>query len=202
MGHFVSSPRKREKRDRIDSRGEGREGQGRKRNRNESEETEEIKTFPSTLTCYMDIKPCPTVSHYQLVTQDTFPTPDHPPIGFFMRCKFALYSQFHSSPIVLLGFCFGAKISFLPVLNPFICPVPIKWRKIYSTCTPPSPTFFFFFFDKQNCEDNPQNQRILGALILYFSIVATSAFCQVCKLGSHAYIVHIFGMLHLSYPVM
>ena len=45
VGHFVLSPRKREKRDRIDSR-EGREGQGRKRNRNESEETEEIKIFP------------------------------------------------------------------------------------------------------------------------------------------------------------
>ena len=42
-GHFVSSPREREKRD---SRGDEREGQGRKRNRNESEETEEIKTFP------------------------------------------------------------------------------------------------------------------------------------------------------------
>ena len=42
-GHFVSSPREREKRDR---RGDEREGQGRKRNRNESEETEEIKTFP------------------------------------------------------------------------------------------------------------------------------------------------------------
>ena len=44
-GHFVSSPREREKRDRRDSRDE-RGGQGRKRNRNESEETEEIKTFP------------------------------------------------------------------------------------------------------------------------------------------------------------
>ena len=43
-GHFVSSPREREKRDRRESRDE-REGQGRKRNRNESEETEEIKTF-------------------------------------------------------------------------------------------------------------------------------------------------------------
>ena len=42
-GHFVSSPREREKRE---SRGDEREGQGRKRNRNESEETEEIKTFP------------------------------------------------------------------------------------------------------------------------------------------------------------
>ena len=37
VGHFVSSPREREKRDRVDER----EGQGRK-----SEETEEIKTFP------------------------------------------------------------------------------------------------------------------------------------------------------------
>ena len=46
VGHFVSSPREREKRDRRDSRIDEREGQGRKRNRNESEETEEIKTFP------------------------------------------------------------------------------------------------------------------------------------------------------------
>ena len=45
-GHFVSSPREREKRDRRDSRGDESGGQGRKRNRNESEETEEIKTFP------------------------------------------------------------------------------------------------------------------------------------------------------------
>ena len=41
VGHFVSSPREREKRDRRDSRRDKREGQGRKRNRNESEETEE-----------------------------------------------------------------------------------------------------------------------------------------------------------------
>ena len=49
VGHFVSSPRERVKRDRGDSRGDEREGQGRKRNRNGSEETEEIKknkTFP------------------------------------------------------------------------------------------------------------------------------------------------------------
>ena len=51
VGHFVSSPREREKRDRRDSRGDKREGQGRKRDRNESEESEEIKTFPSILTC-------------------------------------------------------------------------------------------------------------------------------------------------------
>ena len=46
VGHFVSSPRKREISDRRDSRRDEREGQGRKRNRNESEETEEIKIFP------------------------------------------------------------------------------------------------------------------------------------------------------------
>ena len=46
VGHFVSSPREREKSDRRDSRRDEREGQGRKRNRNESEETGEIKTFP------------------------------------------------------------------------------------------------------------------------------------------------------------
>ena len=46
VGHFVSSPREREKRDRRDSKRDEREGQGRKRNRNESEETEEIKTSP------------------------------------------------------------------------------------------------------------------------------------------------------------
>ena len=63
MGHFVSCPREREK---IDSRGDEREGQGRKRNRNESEETEEIKHSPSTLTCYKDSMPCPTGSQYPL----------------------------------------------------------------------------------------------------------------------------------------
>ena len=46
VGHFVSSPREIEKRDRRDSRGDEREEQGRKKNRNESEETEEIETFP------------------------------------------------------------------------------------------------------------------------------------------------------------
>ena len=83
-GHFVSSPREREKRDRRESRGDEREGQGRKRNRNESEETEEIKTFPSTLTHYKDSRPCPTVSQYQLdapVMKDTqhLPTTRPPP---------------------------------------------------------------------------------------------------------------------------
>ena len=46
MGHFVSSPRERDKRDRRDSRGDERGGQGRKRNTNKSEETEGIKIFP------------------------------------------------------------------------------------------------------------------------------------------------------------
>ena len=38
-GHFVSSPREREKRDRRESKGDERDRQGRKRNRNEKEET-------------------------------------------------------------------------------------------------------------------------------------------------------------------
>ena len=62
VGHFVLSTGEREKRNSRDKR----EGQGRKRNRNEREETEEIKTCPSTLTCYKDSKSCPTVSQYQL----------------------------------------------------------------------------------------------------------------------------------------
>ena len=33
---------------------------------NESEETEEMKTFPSTLSCCKDSRPCPTISPYQL----------------------------------------------------------------------------------------------------------------------------------------
>ena len=42
VGHFVSSPREREKSDRRDSRKDEREGQGRKRKMNKSKETEEI----------------------------------------------------------------------------------------------------------------------------------------------------------------
>ena len=66
VDHFVSSPREREKSDKRDSRGYKREGEGKKRNRNESEETEEIKHSQSSLTCYKDSRPCPTVSQYQL----------------------------------------------------------------------------------------------------------------------------------------
>ena len=43
VGHFVSSPREKDKRDRRDSKGDEREGQERKRNRTGSEESEEIK---------------------------------------------------------------------------------------------------------------------------------------------------------------
>ena len=68
VGHFVSSPREREKRDRRDSRGDERAGKGRKRNGNESEERDEITPPPpaSILTCYKDSRPCPTVSQSQL----------------------------------------------------------------------------------------------------------------------------------------
>ena len=46
VGHFVVSPREREKRDRRDSRRDEREGHGRKQNRSESGITEDMKTFP------------------------------------------------------------------------------------------------------------------------------------------------------------
>ena len=45
MGHFVSCPREREKKDRRDSRGDEREGQGRKRIMKECDETEETRKF-------------------------------------------------------------------------------------------------------------------------------------------------------------
>ena len=68
VGHFVSSPRERKKRDRRDSRGDEREGQVRKRKMNESEDTEEIKKIPPLryLTCCKDRRPCPIVSQHQL----------------------------------------------------------------------------------------------------------------------------------------
>ena len=52
VGHFVWSPRAREKNDRRESRGGETEGQGRKRNGNETEETEEIIT-PLPLYLYL-----------------------------------------------------------------------------------------------------------------------------------------------------
>ena len=64
MGHFVLSPREKGRKDIYSS--DEREGQGRKRNRNVSEDAEEIKPFPSTVTCYKDSRPCPAVSQYQL----------------------------------------------------------------------------------------------------------------------------------------
>ena len=59
MGHFVSSPREREKSDRRDSRRDEREGQ------NESEETEEIKIFPTypyLLQGYQALPNCKPIS--------------------------------------------------------------------------------------------------------------------------------------------
>ena len=46
VGHFVSSPRDREKRHRRDSRGDKREGQGITRNRNENEQNTRNKNIP------------------------------------------------------------------------------------------------------------------------------------------------------------
>ena len=51
VGHFMSSPRDREKTDKKDSRADEREAQGRNRNRKESEETEEIKTCKDSRPC-------------------------------------------------------------------------------------------------------------------------------------------------------
>ena len=84
VGHFVWSPREREKRD---SRGDDIEGQGRKRNRNESEETGNINITPLPL-------PATRIAGLtQLETNiswtprwckipDTFATPNHPFSGF------------------------------------------------------------------------------------------------------------------------
>ena len=66
VGHFVFSPREREKRDRRASSENKREG-WKKKKQNESEETEEIETFPFyPYLLYMDSRPCPTVRQYQL----------------------------------------------------------------------------------------------------------------------------------------
>ena len=64
VGHFVSFPREREKKDSRDEK----EGQGRKRKMNESEETEEIKTSP-LYPYLLQGQHCPTVSQYQLDAQ-------------------------------------------------------------------------------------------------------------------------------------
>ena len=48
VGHFVLSPREREKTDRRDSRRDEREGQGRKRNKNESEDNIPPLPLPAT----------------------------------------------------------------------------------------------------------------------------------------------------------
>ena len=85
LGHFVLSPREREKRDRIDSRGDER--QGRKKNRNVRKKQKKYKQSPSTLTCYS--RPCPPVSQYQLdspvMKGITFAKPNHPKI---VKCLF------------------------------------------------------------------------------------------------------------------
>ena len=54
VGHFVLSPRAREKGDRRDSRGSEREGQG--RNRNETEETEETRNVSLRKHPYSNIQ--------------------------------------------------------------------------------------------------------------------------------------------------
>ena len=68
MGHFVSSPREREKRDRRDSRGgdsRGDEERGRAERGTGMKEKKQ-KHSTSTLTCFKDSRPCPTISQSQL----------------------------------------------------------------------------------------------------------------------------------------
>ena len=79
-----------------------------KTNRNESDETEEIKTFPSTLTYYKDSRPCPAVSQYHLDTRwhkihDTFAT--HP-----------LHHHHHHSPLRKNAFQF-LLVFYVPTLQ-------------------------------------------------------------------------------------
>ena len=82
VGHFVSSSREREKRDRRISRGDER---GTEEKEEQEWKTEEIKKHsPFALTCYKDSRPCLTVGQYQLDVpgiQDTFATLDHPSSG-------------------------------------------------------------------------------------------------------------------------
>ena len=62
VGHFVSSPREREKRDKRDSRGEEREGQERKRKMNESEEIKTIPSYPYLLQGQQALPSCQQIS--------------------------------------------------------------------------------------------------------------------------------------------
>ena len=74
VGHFVLSSIEREKRDRRISRRDEWEGQGKERDREERgtgvkvKKQMKLKHSPSTLTCYKDSRPCPTVSQYQVDT--------------------------------------------------------------------------------------------------------------------------------------
>ena len=73
VGHFVSSPKEREKIDRRDSRRDERDRKEREKGMKVKKQ-KKLKHSPSTLTCYEDSRPCPTVSQYHLdalVTEDT-----------------------------------------------------------------------------------------------------------------------------------
>ena len=66
VGHFVSSPRERKKRDRRDSRGRWKRGRRKKEEQEWKGRNRSNKNSPLFLTCYHDSRPCPTVSQYQL----------------------------------------------------------------------------------------------------------------------------------------
>ena len=66
MGHFASSPRKKERKEieeiveEMKERDRGERGTGMK-----VKKQKEYKHSPSTLTCYKGSRPCPTVSQYR-----------------------------------------------------------------------------------------------------------------------------------------
>ena len=73
VGHFVSSPREREKIDRRESRGDEREGKGKKREMKENEGTEEIITSPPP--------PPPHTHTHPYLLQGQQPLPNCKPIS-------------------------------------------------------------------------------------------------------------------------
>ena len=65
MGHFVSSPRERKKREKIVEEMKERDREERGKGMKVKKQ-KKLKHSPSTLTCYKDSKPCPNESQYQL----------------------------------------------------------------------------------------------------------------------------------------
>ena len=109
VGHFVLSPREREKRDRRDRRGDEKEGQGRKRNRNKSEEQKKKSIPPLTL-------PLPATRIAGLAQLEanisctprchkipaTFATPNHPLLNGWLLSRDISGINFREEPLFSL----------------------------------------------------------------------------------------------------